>query len=370
MKVTICITQQCNLRCSYCYMGKKPTVMSPETARKVVDFIFTASPPEEKIDIGFFGGEPLLCFDRIRHLVHLIEGHASFTKEKVELAVVTNGTIFSDEIAAYLNTHDIGFCLSCDGPPPVQDLHRCFPDGTGSSGQVEETLRRALEAFPAVLVNAVYHPANFQHLPDVVEYFSALGLRQIYLNPDFTARWTREDAAGLQQIYDAVAERYIHFYLQGKPHYISFIDSKIAVILRDGYDPLDRCRMGRGELAFAPSGNIYPCERLIGADDGITHCIGSVEEGFPLLKGCGNIATTGKNVECQSCPLSNYCMNWCGCSNYFQSGRYDFVGPFLCASERAAITTSFHVLQVLEEQLGSCFYEHLNGAPTLGSIVA
>jgi uncharacterized protein len=46
------------------------------------------------------------------------------------------------------------------------------------------------------------------------------------------------------------------------------IDGAIAVILRGGYKPLERCRMGAGEYAFGPSGNIYPCERLIGSDDG------------------------------------------------------------------------------------------------------
>ncbi len=30
-------------------------------------------------------------------------------------------------------------------------------------------------------------------------------------------------------------------------------------------------------------------------------------------------------------------MNWCGCSNAFMTGYYNRVGPFLCASERAAI---------------------------------
>ena len=57
------------------------------------------------------------------------------------------------------------------------------------------------------------------------------------------------------------------FIARGKPRYISLIDSKIAVILRGGYKSLERCKMGIGEFAFAPSGNVYPCERLIGSDD-------------------------------------------------------------------------------------------------------
>ncbi len=161
--------------------------MSNETAGAVVDFIFDSAIPGEKIDIGFFGGEPLLRPDLIRYITGLLEQHPSFDPAQVQLAVVTNGTVFSDEIAELLNTHNIAFCLSCDGPPSTQDLFRRFPNGNGSSASVEKTLRQALQTFPTVLVNAVYHPRTFSHLPEVVQYFSSLGLRQIYLNPDFSA---------------------------------------------------------------------------------------------------------------------------------------------------------------------------------------
>ncbi len=370
MKFTISITQECNLRCSYCYIEKKHEVMSQETARSVVDFIFDSAIPGEKLDIGFFGGEPLLRPDLIRHITDLIEHHPSFDPAQVQLAVVTNGTIFSDEIAEFLNAHNIAFCLSCDGPPLTQDMFRRFPDGRASSPLVEKTIRRALQAFPTVLVNAVYHPRNVHHLPDVVHYFSALGLRQIYLNSDFSAPWSQEDADRLPEIYAKVADLYIDHYLRGKPHYISFIDSKIAVILRNGYDPLERCRMGRGEFAFAASGNVYPCERLIGSDDGHTHCLGNIANRPTLRTKCSLLEPTkNTNTECQDCTLNNYCMNWCGCSNHFQSGRYDRVGPFLCASERAAIATSFQVMKTLEQKLGSCFFDHFAGEPTLNSFL-
>jgi uncharacterized protein len=55
VKCTVCITQECNLRCSYCYIEKKPISMSRETAGAVVDFIFDSAITGEKIDIGFFG---------------------------------------------------------------------------------------------------------------------------------------------------------------------------------------------------------------------------------------------------------------------------------------------------------------------------
>jgi uncharacterized protein len=370
MKYTLCITQRCNLNCKYCYIGKKENRMPLPIAKTVVDFAFNNTPPEERIDIGFFGGEPLLEFGLVEAITHMIEDHVSFDNDRVELDVVTNGTIFSDEIASFLREHRIGFCLSCDGPPFVQDVFRCFPNGKGSSYVVEKTIRRATEVLPSILVNGVYHPYTFQYLPQVVEYFSSLGLRLIYLTPDFSARWSQEHADLLPEIYGRVAERYVNYYLSRKPHFISLIDSKIALILRGGYQPLERCRMGKGEFAFAPSGNIYPCERLIGSDTGGGHCIGNINDRLNLAQLSCKAAPDGNiNTECLACGLKDYCMNWCGCSNYFSTGDYNRVGPFLCATERTAIQIAFNILQSLENELGPTFIDHISGTPAMNSII-
>ena len=369
MKYTFCVTQQCTLRCQYCYVGKKDAIMPLSIAEKIIDFMFQYTPGEDKIEVGFFGGEPLLEFGLIKEITHAIEDHASYSDRHVELAVVTNGTIYSEEIADFLNEHKITFCLSCDGPPLVQDMFRCFPNGRGSSDMVEQTLTRASESFNCVLVNAVYHPRTFEYLPQVVNYFSTHGLRQIYLNADYTAPWTERDARMLPQVYRQVADLYVDYRLAGNSHFISLIDGKIALILRGGYKPLERCRMGKGEFAFTPSGNIYPCERLIGSDSGGEHCIGNINEGLKIDRMMCKIAPSQElNTECLSCSLRDYCMNWCGCTNYFISGYYNRVGPFLCASERAAINVAFDVYQRLEKELGPTFMDHLCGRPEMSAI--
>ncbi len=343
--------------------------MTLPVAEKAIDFIFTLTPPNEKIDIGFFGGEPLLEFELLKKITALIEKHPSFNGERVELSVVTNGTVFSDEIAEYLMKHNIGFCVSCDGPPIVQNVFRCFPDGRGSSSIVGKTLSQAVNFFPSVLVNAVYHPKTLDHLPLVVEYFSLLGLKQIYLNPDFSASWSKKEADSLPGIYDRIGKRYIEFYQQKKPHYISLIDGKIAVILRGGYKPQERCRMGTGEFAFAPSGNIYPCERLIGDGTENDHCIGNIHHGLNARQtACKAAAGQAVNAECASCGFKDYCMNWCGCSNYFSSGHYNRVGPFLCASEKVSISTAYTVIQALEKKHDAVFAEHVSGVPPMNSM--
>jgi uncharacterized protein len=368
VKYTLLITQECNLACDYCYVAKKPARMTREVAARIVDFMFEHTPPDEPVYFSFFGGEPLLAFDLVQEFTGLVESHPAFERGRVELAVVTNGTVCSPDIFTFLEAHDITFCLSCDGAPAVQDTSRRYPDGRGSSGAVEHTLREARRRLPAVLVNAVYTPRTVQHLPQTVEYFASLGLDQIYLNPDFSAPWTSDDVHRLEQAYGQVGECYIRYYLEGEPRFISLIDSKIVVILRRGYQPLERCRMGRGEFAFAPNGDIYPCERLVGARARELHCIGNIRTGLELDRmRCRLKPGAAVNSECAECTLKDYCMTWCGCSNYLATGYYNRVSPFMCASEKTAIKVAFDVFEQLERRLGPVFSDHWSGSATANS---
>lgn len=368
MKYTLLLTQECNLRCSYCYIGKKQEKMSVKTAQDAVDFIFRHQIPDEDINIGFFGGEPLLEFELLQDIVELIRKHPGHDPRRVKYSVVTNGTIYNSEIIHYLKEHKIGLVISCDGMPGVQDTFRRFPDGKKSSGIVEATILKAVKDLGQVPVNAVFHPYTLSKLPETVKYFSDLGIRQIYLSPDFSAEWSPDDSAMLKEIYTRIGKFYVNSYLKGDPHFISLIDSKLTVILRGGYQEQERCRMGRGEMAFTPTGKIYPCERLIGSGEN-GHCIGDLTEGLILEKMICHMAEGGElNHECTDCHVRDYCMNWCGCSNYQATGYYNRVSGFLCASEKAALEVALDALKILEKEGRSEFIEHLTGYPISNSI--
>lgn len=369
MKCTLLVTRQCNLRCEYCYVGKDAKSMSLEQAQRSIDLSFQRTPQGEQIDFAFFGGEPLLEFAKICAITDFIEQHPDYDPERVRITIVTNGTIFNDEIAAFVKAHRIAFGISCDGPPAVHDRYRVDSKGRGSSRNVERTLRDALDKFSRVMVNAVYRPETIGALPETLDYFSALGVRQIYLSPDYSAPWSPEDTANVSMAYDAVGERYIDYYRRGDPHFVSLIDSKIAVILRGGYQPQERCRMGTGELAFTPDGGIYPCERLVGQADG-QHRIGHLGQGIKVELMADHRVDSASSTDglCAQCSLKDFCMNWCGCSNYFASGYYNRVSAFLCASEQAAIRTALNVYKRLEQDMSGIFLHHLGGAPLTNSV--
>ncbi len=341
--------------------------MSLETAEAIISFAFNRNPEDEDLEIGFFGGEPLLEFELIKQITKRIQSHKKYDPGRVKLSLVTNGTVFSDSIASELIASTISPGISIDGPPDIQDAMRVFADGNKTSEVVEKNLNLALKYFPLLPVNAVYSPDNINHLPEVVDYLVSLGVRNIYLNPNITAPWKKEDTDSLHDIYQSIGCRYLELYKSGNPCRISLIDNKIVVILRGGYAPLERCRMGKGEYAFAPSGNIYPCERLIENDDSNLHCLGNINDTHALIKTCKHDPKQMSNEECRSCSLIDYCMHWCGCTNYFSSGNYNTVSPFICASEKASLEVSFGIIKKLGEE-GISLADHLDGTPLMNII--
>ena len=57
MDVSLVLTHDCNLGCTYCFAGEKfRKVMSPEVMRRGLDLAF--SDDAENVQLSFFGGEP------------------------------------------------------------------------------------------------------------------------------------------------------------------------------------------------------------------------------------------------------------------------------------------------------------------------
>ncbi|RPJ06222.1 MAG: 4Fe-4S cluster-binding domain-containing protein, partial [Deltaproteobacteria bacterium] len=77
-RYTLCVTLRCNLACTYCYVTKNCATMSLPTARRAIDFVFRHAPSDSNIEIGFFGGEPLLEFPLLRDITDLIKSHPSY----------------------------------------------------------------------------------------------------------------------------------------------------------------------------------------------------------------------------------------------------------------------------------------------------
>ncbi len=324
--------------------------MDWETARAIVDFAFTQTPPDEGISIGFFGGEPILCLGTIRRVVDYAKLKEKLEGKSVLFNVVSNGTLLDQEILDYFNEEQIKLCVSIDGPRNIHNNNRLFANGRGSFDKAKDGLRRALKTLNKVQVNSVFGPRTVDNLWDTLSFLTGEGVYAIHLNPDVMASWTQSDFPALQRGISRAADFYIESYEHGHEIGVNLIDSKIIVLLKGGYQDIDKCGLGKIEWAFAPSGNAYPCERLIGDDNNDTFCLGNIHTGVDIGGIC-QIAYSSQNSseECQKCNVNEYCMNWCFCTNFLLTGFVEKASPALCVSERTLIAEARRIAAALKD---------------------
>ena len=73
--LVLSVTRACNMRCHYCYTGKKsPQTLSDVAARRAVDRAVASLAPGGTLELGFFGGEPLLEPDLVRAVLDYARG--------------------------------------------------------------------------------------------------------------------------------------------------------------------------------------------------------------------------------------------------------------------------------------------------------
>ena len=129
--ITLQVTQQCNLRCSYCaysgaYFNRKHSGkrMSFEIAKKGIDFLIENSSESPMLNIGFYGGEPLLEFDLISKCVSYAKQEAE--GKELKFSMTTNGTMLDEKVISFLVENNFHVLISLDGPEEIHDKNRRF----------------------------------------------------------------------------------------------------------------------------------------------------------------------------------------------------------------------------------------------------
>ncbi len=313
------VTQQCNLRCKYCYVenpGSQP-VMNDKTARKAVDFI-TKCDDIDGFGISFYGGEPLLNFPVIQSA---IEYASKVGEEKgfpeVTYHVVTNGTLLTDEMIDFFTDFKIDVMLSIDGPAKIHDAMRVTPDGKGTHAVVSAALQKLIEAKGKHKISVSGVITNKGRLKDVYQYFSQFPLRDIklsyvrYLDETEEQKYALSDAEKTQYMEDMreIASECLNLLLKGvRPSYYNFENKILQLWKHTKKDYF--CPAGVRRFGIAPGGEIYPCGPA--ADLG-EFPLGTLDTGLDQKKVDAWVAHSSfaNRKECNPCWARSLCIGGC-----------------------------------------------------------
>lgn len=337
MQLTLHMTEQCNMRCRYCFAGDKVgPKMTLDTAIAAYNLAVKRGDPE--LSVTFFGGEPLLCKDTIMEVVKAYKLQPEVRAGKVRLSfnMTTNGTLLDTEFVAFAKKHNIFITLSIDGVREAHDVDRVY---TGGAGTFDHTLRAfdmLKEGLPGFATWSVITPFNAGRLAESVQFLFERGSRILILAMDTShSEWTWDHFKTLEKSYKKVADWYVNTTLANKYFYMAPFDRKIELHTKG--DTCDRaCQIGISSVSVDPSGTLYPCQTFV--NQTVDFSIGNVETGLDLKRRNDFYQESQKDrPDCNGCAVRDRCNHKCSCLTWSATRTLNGISPLVCEHERLLV---------------------------------
>jgi uncharacterized protein len=340
--LSLMVNHACNMACDYCYLGPKSGECMPEgVAWQAVDRALASIEPGGVLELGFFGGEPLLDADVVDRIADYAVGRAAAMGIATTLSLTTNGTVATTGAWHVMVRPDLELAVSHDGLPDVHNAHRRLADGSGTAARALCTMHRLLRAGKDFSVVMVVRPDTVPYLAAGILFLHALGVRSIEPSLDLWTPWTRADLAELEEAIAATAR----IWRDALPDLgITWFDEKAALMANVELEGTARCLFGNGQVAVSPTGHLYPCERLIGQDTPANpaRLPGHVGWGDDFLNLDAPCPATCE--ACETCRAHSICNTTCRCSNYVRTGDAGRPDGLLCLFNRACARETARVL--------------------------
>jgi len=339
MKMTINVTDKCNMNCDYCFRGKDKGRSATFDIIKAAIAMSMAS--DRSTSINFFGGEPLIERALIEETLNYARSLHLETKHNFYFRITTNGTLVDEDLLRTAQKHRLLIAVSHDGL--MLESGRKY---IGNTELDENKLRLILSYQPFASVLSVVTPKEVGKFAESVEWLFDLGFRNLFPSPQYGkhADWDKSSLAVLKKEYKKIATLYKNWTKSGAKFYLGPFEEKILSHIKGEDYVAERCNLGKDHLTIAPDGRIYPCVQF--ADDERFY-MGNVFEGID--KDVQEKFSAKRIVPdgCSNCAIKNRCRHTCGCLNKQETGDINQVSPMQCRHEQILIKT----VDVMAEQL-------------------
>ena len=348
MNLILCLTEQCNLRCSYCYYNEtqatRHAVMDDTTLEQAIRIGLerTLAFGQKHLVVTFFGGEPLLRKRAIYNAVGFAKGLVAEAMERgraghdfqLNFVVNTNGTLFDDEFFDLCERENFAIFLSLDGPEHHQDIARRTVSATGSFKDIERNIPRFIKLKATIL--STITRAHIDTLAESIQWLHAQGFQSIATAVDFDGKWTGEDFERLGEQYRQMAKYWLECRRAGDKFFLGTVQDKIKLLLLGNRYRQYSCHIYDGNIGVATNGNIFPCSRFITSKENAPYRQGNVFTGFDE-KACAEMRVflESDKAECEGCDIRYRCsMHECACTSFYTTGFLEGVSAEVCTHER------------------------------------
>lgn len=327
------LTNNCNLRCKYCFRNiehLKKDEIEDSQLKSICEYILQHCEEQRirKFSIQFWGGEPLLLFDKIKYVQDFFLNYGI----NPQFIIETNGTLLNKKIANELVERKIKIGISIDGPEYLHNFHRPFMNGEGSFNKVLQGIQYLKKAcYNEFGVITVITKKNIHEASNILNYFAKeLNLHRIKFNlikenifsPE-SMELSNLSNEEIDSFFEDTIKTIVRLNQEGYSIYERNICDKMMNLLSKQSRNIcssKGCQGGYKIISFNRKGDIYPCDML----DHEEVRIGNIAGGKNLLQMIENavernIFFTKKEIsDCKTCSWRGFCEGGCTASMIYR----------------------------------------------------
>jgi uncharacterized protein len=304
--------------------------MSIETAEAAVDYLLQEC--SKYASVTFFGGEPLLEFELIRHITDYIRSKSS---RPVKLDIVTNGTLLTEEFFEYAALNKIRISISYDGL--LNDTNRINED---MKPVLDITQHKDAIRKHGIISASVIDVNNIGIWHDNVLHLRDLGFKTMDFFVNYSSPWKAEHVEIMRREFFKIADTYVKWIKDGDKVRMTKIDEIVKAY--SSKFRLSKTRIRRDLVySVAANGNVYPYASAVGNNN---LCLGNVVTGMnqELLN---KVNALGLVKGCENCPINDVCVAAKG--NIITDSIEPYAYPIACNGYKIAFDVADYVLNAL-----------------------
>ena len=321
------VTNDCTLRCPYCYVSKSGEGMDERTAHQAVRAVVASAAAHgyRAVKLKYAGGEASLNWRLIIGMHELARDLTARAGLDLQATLLSNGVALPQALVAALRAEDIRVMISLDGIGELHDAVRPLATGKPTFRLVRRTIGRLIDAGVPPHLSITITGRNAVGLADVVRF--ALE-RELTFSFNFFR--DNDEAAGQpglrydQQTMISCLREAFGVIEQMMPRW-----SVLGSVLDRGQllRPLQQCcGVGQDYVVIDQRGRVAQCQMEIG------RVLGDVYSDDPVLLVRDSAAPIKslpvvEKEGCRECTWRYWCSGGCPVATFRATGRWDIKSP-------------------------------------------
>jgi radical SAM protein with 4Fe4S-binding SPASM domain len=339
--IVIPITKSCNLRCPYCFANSNKEIdrtkdFSIEDDEILISAIASNTEENDRVNIIFFGGEPMMRFDIMERLTLKIR--EAFPDRTLGFSITTNGTLINDRHCEFLSENKFAVLLSLDGYENEHN-HRKFKNGKHSFPTVMRNLELLKKFDVHIEIRATLTSDN-PYIEETFKYFEELKIPYTIAfayeseneeGADYVT-FSKDTRSAIIQSFKRLETYYTNKIMNNDVIYDSVLSTLTGKINQRVHQECV-CAGGYTYFTMMHDGILFSCPHLMDKEE---FSLGNINDFMLLNKQSPYTAVSINKIEgCAECWAKHLCMGGCP-SQKISTGRsnHQSLSPARCELEK------------------------------------